>query len=133
MNTKALIEKKNVLMTEAEALLNTCEAESRGLVEEELNKYNEIKMQIEDINNTLAIAEERNKEAVVEKVENIINDKIEGEETMGMNVEKRAIEQFVRKQDGEELRSMNITTGTNSLTWRNNRKVRASCSIICYG
>lgn len=110
---KTLIEKKNALITQAEKMLNDCTTEVRGLNQEELTKYNELKSQIENVDATIKAFEERSKEdAVVEVVENQIKDKEERGNTMEKNkeLEVRGIEQYLRKQEGEEVRTMTYST-----------------------
>lgn len=107
---KALREKKNALIAQAEAMLNACETEVRGLNEEELVKYNELRSEIENLDATIKTAEQRAKEdAVIEVVENKIEERgIEMEKNK--ELELRGIEQYLRKQEGEEVRAMTYST-----------------------
>ena len=107
---KALLEKKNSLMTQAEELLQNCETEVRGLNEEENEKYENLVKEIEKVNEEIRAAEEENKkDAVVVKIE---NEEVKGEERnmeLTKELEMRGIEQYLKKQDGEELRAMTVS------------------------
>jgi len=105
---KALIEKKNSLIAQAEAMIATCETEVRGLNEDELLKYNELKNEIEKLDATIKTNEERSKDgADVEIVENkIIEERGIDKMEKNKDLEVRGIEQYLRRQDGEEVRAM---------------------------
>ena len=110
MNFKALKEKRNSLVAEMESMLQTAETEVRALAIEEQEKFTQLKNEIADIDNTIAIAEEKRSEATVEVVDNKIEERgTEMEFTKEM--ETRGIEQFLRKEAGEEVRAMNMTSG----------------------
>ena len=108
---KALLEKKNSLMTQAEELLQSCETEVRGLNAEENEKYENLVKEIEKVNEEIRAAEEENKkDAVVVEIE---NEEVKGEERnmeLTKELEVRGVEQYLRKQEGEELRSMKYST-----------------------
>lgn len=106
---KALLEKKNSLMTQAEELLQNCETEVRGLNTEENEKYENLVKEIEKVNEEIRAAEEENKkDAVVVE----IKEEEKGEERnmeLTKELEMRGIEQYLKKQDGEELRAMTVS------------------------
>lgn len=108
MKIKELIEKRNALVEEQNTLLNTVETEVRALSTEEDAKFAELGVEIDNLDKTIEKLEARSKEAVVETVEKI-------DEERGINMDKtlevRGTEQYLRKQDGEEIRSM--TYGSN--------------------
>lgn len=106
MSMKLLVEKKNALIAEAEAMLNVAETEVRGLNAEENSAYEAKIAEIKEIENTITKMEERNKDLEV------IEEKVEGEER-NMDVlqtELRGLEQYMRSQIGEEARAMTTTT-----------------------
>jgi hypothetical protein len=89
---KGLMEKRNVLITEMEGLLNTAKTETRALNETEMARINAIKSEITGIDNTIKIEEEmRNLD---KKVETKVEEK----------VEQRAIDEknFLKFVRGEE-------------------------------
>lgn len=107
MSLKSLVEKKNALIAEAEAMLNVAETEVRGLNAEEDSAYEAKLAEIKEIENTITKMEERNKNLEV------IEEKVEGEERNMDNVletELRGLEQYMRSQIGEEARAMTTST-----------------------
>lgn len=111
MNVKALVEKKNTLLDELDTLANTVEKEVRGLTEEEETRSAEIKKEVEQLDKSIELAESRSKEeAVIETHEE------ERAVEKDMNYEVRAVEQFLRGQDGEEVRAVTAGATPGSLT-----------------
>lgn len=110
MNIKALKEKQNELREKAAEMLKVAETEVRGLNTEERSAFDELKSQISDITETIKVAEESR--ANGEKIE-------EQEEKRDMEhnyeTEVRALEQFIRKQDGEEVRALMGTSNIGSV------------------
>lgn len=108
MSMKSLIEKKNSLIAEAEALLNNAQTELRGLNAEEDNAYAAKIAEIEKIEEKIAETEERSVGAEVEVIENTIK----GENSMEnvFETEVRGLEQYMRGQAGEEVRAMTTST-----------------------
>lgn len=103
-NLKALKEQKNTLVTETEELVSQAKAETRSLTDEE-NETIELRFaEIEALNIEI-------KETELREIEN--SEKIKEDEVTTMEntkeLEVRGLEQFVRKQDGEELRSLTTT------------------------
>lgn len=111
MNFKALKEKRNSLVAEMETMLQTAETEVRALATEEQEKFTQLKNEITEIDNTIAIAEEKRSEATVEVVDNQNNEKRGNNMEFTKDMETRGIEQFLRKEAGEEVRAMNMTSG----------------------
>ena len=96
---KALLEKKNELMAQAEALID--DAEQRNADVEE-SAYVELRTQIEDIN-----AQMEAKEKEIQEKRTAINAEIQGESKMEKReLELRGMADFLRGQDSEELRGM---------------------------
>lgn len=83
---RKLLEKKEIIISEMEDLLNNAETETRALQEDELMKYDELKTQLEALVKTIAAIQE-NKE--------LTKDEGQGEEVM--NTEKRDYEMEVRE------------------------------------
>ncbi len=111
MSIKSLVEKKNSLIAEAEAMLNVAETEVRGLNDEENSAYEAKLAEIENLDRTITQMEERAKAESVEVVE---NKEDEGEkrdmQNMTQENEIRALEAYMRGQDCEELRAMTTST-----------------------
>lgn len=61
MTLKELIEKRNAKVTEMENIVNTAKAENRVINEEETSKFNDLKKEIESIDNTITMTEQVNK------------------------------------------------------------------------
>ena len=80
---KKLLEKKAVIISEMEDLLNSAEVEVRALAEDEMKKYDELKQQLEALVKTIEAIQE-NKEIT----------KDEGEEVM--TTEKRDYDMELR-------------------------------------
>ena len=117
MNIKALIEKKNELTTEYRSLIDTAGTEKRNLNSVEEVREVELAAEIADLNEKIKEEEQRSaKEA--DTVENINSDeeKREMENKITKEMEVRAVEQFIRKQDGEEVRAVTSGATPGSLT-----------------
>ena len=106
MNMKALKERKNELIAEAEAILNVAETEVRGLNDSENTEY---EAKIAEINK---IEEEIRGIMESAKGAEVIETKIEGEKKMEnvMETEVRGLEQYMRGQVGDELRALSTST-----------------------
>ena len=124
---KALLEKKNSLMAQAEELLNNCETEVRGLNAEENEKYENLVKEIEQINEEIRATEEENKkDAVVVEIENEENKGEERNMEMTKELEVRGIEQYLKREDGEELRAMTLSANGKLVpTYLHNDVVKA--------
>lgn len=102
MNVKALIEKRNAMLDELDQIASTVETEVRGLNEAEDARVAELQLDIAGLEKSIKFAESRAKQegVVIEKPEEV------REVEKDLQYEKRAVEQFLRKQDGEELREI---------------------------
>jgi len=105
MNIKALIEKKNELKAEYRALYEQAVAEKRSLDGDA--REAELSAEIADLNAQIKEEEARAAQEA-DTVENIESEKEkrEMEKQLTQEQEVRALEQFIRKTGGEELRSM---------------------------
>ena len=113
MSLKALVEKRNALLDEAKMILDKVETEVRALTTEEDSEY-ELKIrEVEQINATIKKLEER---AVEETTEEVVDSAVEEERNMEnvdiKDFEIRALDQLIRRKDGEELRAA-ISTSAN--------------------
>lgn len=113
MSLKALVEKRNALLDEAKMILDKVETEVRALTTEEDSEY-ELKIrEVEQINATIKKLEER---AVEETTEEVVDSPVEEERNMEKadikDFEIRALDQLIRRKDGEELRTA-VKTSTN--------------------
>ena len=113
MSLKALVEKRNALLDEAKMILDKVETEVRALTTEEDSEY-ELKIrEVEQINATIKKLEER---AVEETTEEVVDSPVEEEREMEKadikDFEIRALDQLIRRRDGEELRTA-VKTSTN--------------------
>jgi HK97 family phage major capsid protein len=115
MNIKALIEKKNELKAEYRALYETAVQENRSL--EGDAREAELSAQIAELNTQIETEENRAAQEA-DTVENIKSEeeKREMENKLTQEQEVRAVEQFIRKQEGEELRAVTAGTGVGALT-----------------
>lgn len=106
MKIKELIEKRNALLDEQNALLDTVETEVRALTNEEEVRFNELENEVTKLDETISKLEARNKDSEVETDE--IQDEERGNE-MDKEKEIRGIAQYLRKEQGEEVRAMNYS------------------------
>ena len=104
MKIKELIEKRNALIDEQNALLDAVETEVRALTNDEEVRFNEIDNEIAELDKTIDKLEARNKNES-EKESDESHDEERGNE---MNKEKeiRGITQYLRRESGDEVRSM---------------------------
>lgn len=102
MKVKELIEKRNALIEEQNAILDKVETEVRALSVDEEKRFAEVEAEVESLDKTIAKLEERASKAEVKVEENI--------EERGMEMDKqkevRGIEQYLRRKPGAELRDM---------------------------
>ncbi|MBW9317279.1 phage major capsid protein [Bacillus subtilis] len=104
MNLKALKEKRNALLDEADELLKNAEKEVRSLSADEKSKFDELTANVTDLNNQISELESRQKDG--EKNEKTMEErKVDNKEK-----ELRGIEQYLRRQDGEEVRALQTTS-----------------------
>lgn len=98
---KSLKEKRNALLDEAEGILKTAEVETRSFDEAEKEKYSSLTEQVKAVDLKIKDLEER-------ELKGVQNESVE--ESLIMETEIRGIEQYLRKQDGEEKRALQTTT-----------------------
>lgn len=105
MNLKAMIEKRNGLLDQADEMVNVAEKEVRSLTDEEKTKFSGLKKEIEDLNKQISEEEVRRAEG------DVTEEKLEEREmeTNTKELEIRGLEQYLRKQDGEEVRALQTT------------------------
>jgi HK97 family phage major capsid protein len=103
MNLKALKEKRNDLLNQADEIVNGAEKEVRSLTPEEENKFTELENEIRDLDEQIKKLETRQFDG--EKIE----DKMEERDMDKKEKEIRGLEQFLRKQEGEEVRELQKT------------------------
>lgn len=108
MNEKALLEKRQDLHDEMEAILNTAKAENREMNENEVSKFDELEQSIKNIDATL----ERE-----EKLNNMEEKKIKPEDKAELTQEERDIKAFAtfirNKVNGIVENDSNLTKGDN--------------------
>ncbi|PHE70496.1 phage major capsid protein [Bacillus wiedmannii] len=104
MNLKALKEKRNELLSKADELINGAEKEVRSLNDGEKTEFESLTSEAEQLNKQISELEENraNGEKIEENTEerNMKNVK---------ELEVRGLEQYLRKQDGEEVRALQTT------------------------
>ncbi|PHA62867.1 phage major capsid protein [Bacillus wiedmannii] len=104
MNLKALKEKRNELLTRADELINGAEKEVRSLNDEEKTQFESLTSEAEQLNKQ--ISEEEENRANGEKIE----ENMEEREMNKQEKEIRGLEQYLRKQEGEEVRDLQTTS-----------------------
>lgn len=115
MNLKALLEKRNELKSQAKELLDNVANEVRAISVEEKTKFEELCEEVRQLDETIELLEKRQEEETVEtvKIENREEEIPMEKELTVMEKELRALDQFIRKQEGEELREMTTTSTGN--------------------
>lgn len=104
MNLKELKEKRNSLLDSADKVVKSAELEVRSLTETEETQFNTIETEIREIDKEIKELESRQFDG--EKIE-IKKEKREMEQN---EKEIRGLEQYLRRQDGEEKRELSTTT-----------------------
>lgn len=107
---KALLEKRNLMLDELDQIASTVETEVRGLTDDEDSRVAELQLEVQKLDKAIQFAESRSTEDVV------VEDVEEREVKQDINYETRAIEQFLRKQDGEEVRAVTAGSDPGKLT-----------------
>lgn len=105
MNIKTLREKKNELLLQAETLVNEAEKETRSLSDTEYDSFTKLTNKIKEIDVEIRKYESLRSDG--EKIE--VRDNMEVEKMKSKEKELRGLEQYLRKQDGEEVRAL-VTT-----------------------
>ena len=109
MNLKELKEKRNSLLDSADEVVKSAELEVRSLTETEETQFNTIETEIREIDKEIKELESRQFDG--EKIE-IKKEKREMEQN---EKEIRGLEQYLRRQDGEEKRALNTTNDGGTL------------------
>jgi HK97 family phage major capsid protein len=112
MKVKGLIEKRNAALDELDVIAQTVETEVRGLSAEEDARVVALQEEVRSLDKAIEFAESR----ASEQVEVIEENKEERSMEKDLNYEVRAVEQFLRKQDGEEYRAVTAGATPGSLT-----------------
>ena len=99
MNTKAMFEKKEMLVAELEQILNTSEVENRNFNEEEQSKIAQLKEEITTEENL----EDKNEVDTVNEVEPTEEEKVTSEEFEDEVLDKE-IEEVVEELNSDELK-----------------------------
>lgn len=104
-NLKAMLEKRNALVTEIQEIADKVEAETRGFEEAEVSRVAELKAEVTELDGSIKQIKELRGMAVAE------TDAIKGEKSMEITemnkeMEIRGMEQYLRGQDGEERRAL---------------------------
>ena len=116
MNYKGLVEKKNDLITRAEAILNDAEANKRELTDAEAQELAEIRDDVRKIKEALKIHDEikdEKKELKEEAAEEQAEAEAAKEEAAKAEAEARAFEAYVRGVVLNERNAVNMTKGAN--------------------
>lgn len=103
VNLKAMLEKRNALVAEVQAVADTVEAETRAFDDAELSRISEIKVEVAQLDSAMSKIKEVRSLAEA--------DTTEGEDNMEQieitkEVELRGLEQYLRRHDGAELRAL---------------------------
>lgn len=109
-NVKGLKEKKNDLVTRAEALVNGAEAEKRELTDAEAQELAEIRDDVRKIKEALAIAEEMHEEKK-ELKEEVVEGRALTDDKKKEEAEVRAFDAYIRNT--VNTRDNNLTTTAN--------------------
>lgn len=117
-NLKAMLEKRNALVTEMEAVIDIVETETRSFEEAELSRMSELKAEITSLDATINEIKELRGLSKAEKENDFGGQQMDIKE-MNRDMELRGIEQYLRGRDGEERRALaeattvgNVTEGT---------------------
>ena len=119
--SKMLEEKKNDLITRAETVIQTAQAETRELTEDERAELEAIKAEVESIKATLKLEDDVAEMAEMEKKDEGENPRAEEQEENMENrsveeMEKRAFEEYIRGyalRDGGDPSPVNMTKTAN--------------------
>lgn len=108
MSLKEKIERRNALNEQAKSMLDNAQAEVRSLTSEQETEFNNLISQVQELDKEIEELEARSiteATAVVENIEERGNHTMETKE-----LELRALDQYIRKMDGEEVRAMSTST-----------------------
>ena len=122
-NLKALNEKRNALINEANQILDASVTEVRGLTEDENSAYEAKMAEAENIKATIDKLEQRAAEdAVVEVEERKEDAEMAKEEKRELTIEAaladeiRAVEDYIKGKSSEEVRAMSTNSSTGGIT-----------------
>lgn len=102
--------KREGLMAQLDEMVSAVETEVRSLNADEIAKFNEVKAEIENIDATIAMVEEKRAKEMGKEKELV-------EKRSADELEQRALDMFFRGYDlGAEERAMLTTTGQNQAT-----------------
>ncbi len=103
---KALIEKRNMKVTQMQALVDKAKAEERAMTEEEMTQFNNLEKEIKDLDTTIE-AEKRAQELTI-----VDSSKNDGKAEERAVAEERAFENYIRGIV-EERTDVNLTVVDN--------------------
>lgn len=104
-NLKAMLEKRNTLVTEIQDIADKVEAETRGFDEAETSRVSELKAEVTVLNDSMKEIKELRSLTSVEDMTIEGETKMEKAE-MTKELEVRGMEQYLRGKDGEERRAL---------------------------
>lgn len=107
-NLKALLEKRNALVTEMNGVLDEVETEERSLEDAELSRLEEIKLDVQKLDSTINTVREMRSLGGVEETEEKGDEDLE--EKLSQEQEVRGLEQFLRGRQGVERRALEEAT-----------------------
>ena len=114
-NLKAMLEKRNALVTEMETVIDVVETETRSFEEAELSRLSELKAEITSLDGTINQIKELRGLSKAEKENDFGGQKMDVKE-MNKEMEIRGIEQYLRGRDGEERRALADATTVGNTT-----------------
>ena len=110
-NLKAMLEKRNKLVAEMQEMADTVEKETRGFEETELSRISEIKQEVSKLDASMEqVKELRSLAAADEEGAETMEDKVISKEEK----ELRGMEQFLRRQEGQELRDITFSNSNEA-------------------
>lgn len=109
MSLKEKIEKRNALNEQAKSMLDNAQAEVRSLTSEQETEFNNLVAQVQELDKEIEELEARSITDATAVVENNIEER--GNQSMETKeLELRALDQYIRRTEGEELRAMSTST-----------------------
>lgn len=115
MKLKALIEKRNQLVTEMQGMVDKAKEETRAMTEEEMTKFNELEKEIKGLDATIEAEKRANS---IETLKNVDQNKSKAEERAV--IEERIFSNYIKKQCGM---SVEERAGEQNLDMTNNGAV----------
>lgn len=122
MNIKALVEKRNALLKEANEMLDKSIVEVRSLTAEETNSYEEKRKEAADLDKTIEMLEKRASEDAEKELEKRKGEEKEVEEkreltlSEKLEVEKRAVSDYIQGNITAEVRAMTTNASSGGIT-----------------